>query len=206
MKTILTAVAIMAFSLNSFGADCEPRTKTMNNGLSTILTTCSGTIFNSKLFTDKDRKKIVSIFDEVSKKMPKQALEDKYVWNFYSDMFNERNPQIGQKKNGLNFGEGIHNYNFASCKEFTLYHLEVVPLGDVVVMDKRHGLVIPPSFQGYRGHGYLCKNTKNPTFWETIEHEDYVMMRKAGKMNEFIPGGTESMIAGESEDPADATK
>ncbi len=183
--------------------DCEnPHVKRSGVGGSNVIyTTCLAPVFNSKLFTEKDRAKIRTTFDKLPGSLPKEHVEGKYVWNFYGTMFNERNVQIGQRTNGIVLGEGVHNYKNASCKEFVLYSLSVVPMGDIVVMDRREGLVVPPAVEAYRGIGYLCKNTKNPTFWKTFEYDEYMDLRKAGKMNDFIPGGTESMIAGESEEP-----
>ena len=81
LNKILLFWLIAISSTIALSADCEPRTKTMYDGLTTILTTCSKTVFNSKLFTDKDRKKVVSIFDEVSEKMPKSAAVQGHIFH-----------------------------------------------------------------------------------------------------------------------------
>jgi hypothetical protein len=211
MKTLFVSAVLLALTTSSAFADlidCEnPHIKRSGVGGSNVIyTTCLAPVFNSKLFTEKDRAKIRTTFDALPGTLPKGQVEGKYVWNFYGSLHQERNPQIGQRTNGIILIEGVHNYKNASCKEISLYSLSVVPMGDIVVMDKRQGLVIPPAIEAYRGIGYLCKNTKNPNFWETFEYDEYMNLRKAGKMKDFIPGGTESLIAGESEDPADATK
>lgn len=195
--TIATSLALMFATAHAFAADCTVKEEHSGvGGANVVYTLCYSDLFASKLFSDKDRQYINKEMTLEAKTMSTASKIEQIVWSFYSPMLTLNNPQIGQKKLGLNFGDVTHTYAQTTCKDFNIYHMTVVPM-NVVVMDKRMGVVIPPAFEAYRSFGFLCKSNKNPNLWETIEQEDYYAMRKSGAINSFIPGGTEGMIEGE---------